>query len=58
ASNRDPAKLSDSFITNRLQVLEEAKSKVHQQLAEVEAHKHKLKSESKGRNTDLPGRLW
>ncbi|KAG0315290.1 hypothetical protein BGZ99_007545 [Dissophora globulifera] len=55
--NRKPESLSDSLITNRLQTLEERKSKVLQQLSELEAHREKLTSQA-GRDTDLPGKLW
>ncbi|KAF8927455.1 hypothetical protein EDD21DRAFT_123628 [Dissophora ornata] len=55
--NRNPESLSDSLIASRLKALEESKRKVRFQLAELEAHREKLKS-NVGRDTNLPGKLW
>ncbi|KAG9072145.1 hypothetical protein KI688_006369 [Linnemannia hyalina] len=56
--NRKPETLSDSLLESRLQTLEESKKKVLTQLAELEAHREKLQTVSKGVNTNIPGRLW
>ncbi|KAG0197115.1 hypothetical protein BGX28_009370 [Mortierella sp. GBA30] len=55
--NKNPASLSDSHLASRLQALQESKSKVETQLAELETHREKLKATG-GRNTDIPGKLW
>ncbi|KAK3812319.1 MAG: hypothetical protein J3Q66DRAFT_350059 [Benniella sp.] len=55
--NRKPESLSDSLIANRLQTLEASKSTVLKQLAEVEAHREKLKTIGKN-DTDIPGKVW
>ncbi|KAF9933762.1 hypothetical protein FBU30_004563 [Linnemannia zychae] len=56
--SRKPETLSDSLLASRLQNLDESKQMVLKQLAELEAHRSKLQTESKGVNTDIPGRLW
>ncbi|KAG0372238.1 hypothetical protein BGX24_000529 [Mortierella sp. AD032] len=56
--NRKPETLSDSLLESRLQTLEESKKKVLTQLKELEAHREKLQTESKGVDTNIPGRLW
>ncbi|KAG0019245.1 hypothetical protein BGZ81_009868 [Podila clonocystis] len=55
--NRKPESLSDSLLASRLQALDESKRKVEHQLAELDAHREKLRTTG-GRNTDIPGRLW
>ncbi|KAG0263136.1 hypothetical protein BG011_009238 [Mortierella polycephala] len=55
--NQKPESLSDSFLTSRLQALEESKTKVLYQLKELEEHRDRLK-EMNGRDTDIPGKLW
>ncbi|KAF9118523.1 hypothetical protein BGW39_001069 [Mortierella sp. 14UC] len=56
--NRKPETLSDSLLQSRLQTLEESKKKVLTQLKELEAHREKLQTASKGVDTNIPGRLW
>ncbi|KAK3830947.1 MAG: hypothetical protein JOS17DRAFT_791043 [Linnemannia elongata] len=56
--NRKPETLSDSLLESRLQTLEESKKKVLTQLTELEAHREKLQTTSKGVDTNIPGRLW
>ncbi|KAF9098258.1 hypothetical protein BGX29_000014 [Mortierella sp. GBA35] len=56
--NRKPETLSDSLLENRLKTLEESKKKVLTQLSELESHRDKLRTASKGVKTDIPGRLW
>lgn len=45
-------------LESRLQTLEESKKKVLTQLAELQAHREKLQTTSKGVDTTIPGRLW